>query len=68
MFRDLQAQVEGTENRITKAIGDWNDEVKNYNKKIVMFPGNLLAKLFGFKEKPVYKAAEGAKDTEINFK
>jgi LemA protein len=68
MFRDLQAQVEGTENRITKAIGDWNDEVKKYNKKIVVFPGNMIAKMFGFKEKPVYKAPEGAENTEINFK
>jgi LemA protein len=67
MFRDLQAQIEGTENRITKAIGDWNTEVKNFNKKTVVFPGNMIAKLFGFKEKPVYKAKEGAEDTEVNF-
>ena len=67
MFRDLQAQIEGTENRITKAIGDWNEEVKNYNKRLVVFPGNLIAGIFGFKEKPVYKAAEGAKNTTIDF-
>ncbi len=67
MFIGLQAQIEGTENRIATAIRDWNQAVTDYNIKIVRFPNNLLAGLFGFKEKPNYKATEGAKDTKIDF-
>jgi LemA protein len=67
MFINLQAQIEGTENRIGNAIRDWNDAVTSFNSRIVRFPGNLMANLFGFKEKPNYRAPEGSNDTKIDF-
>jgi LemA protein len=67
MFIGLQAQIEGAENRIGTAIKDWNDKVTDYNSRIVRFPGNLMAKMFGFKEKANYKAPEGSNDTKIDF-
>jgi len=66
-FRDFQAQIEGTENRVTVAIRDWSDAVQNYNVMVVRFPGRILASLFGYKEKPYFKADEGAKDTKVDF-
>jgi LemA protein len=67
MFRDLQAQIEGTENRISTAIRDWNQEITAFNTRIVTFPTKILASLFGFKEKENYKAPEGSNDTKIDF-
>lgn len=67
MFRDLQAQIEGTENRISTAIRDWNKEITDYNTRIVRFPTKILAALFGFKEKENYKAPEGSNDVKIDF-
>lgn len=61
-FRDLAVQLEGTENRITIARQDYNTAVTAYNTKRRRFPTNLLASLFGFEEKPLYKASEGAKE------
>src|SRR5690349_19776949 len=52
MFIGLQSQIEGTENRIAVAIRDWNDKVTDFNSRIVRFPANMLAGMFGFKEKP----------------
>ena len=66
-FRDFQAQIEGTENRLAVAIRDWNQAITDYNAKIIKFPNNLLAGLFGYKAKPNYKADEGAKDTKVDF-
>jgi LemA protein len=66
-FRDFQAQIEGTENRVTVAIRDWSESVQSFNTMVVRFPGRLLASLFGYKEKPYFKADEGAKDTKVNF-
>ncbi|MBS1974164.1 MAG: LemA family protein, partial [Bacteroidetes bacterium] len=66
-FRDFQAQIEGTENRVTVAIRDWSQSVQDYNTKIVQFPGKILASIFGFKEKPYFKSDEGAKDTKVDF-
>jgi LemA protein len=66
-FRDFQAQIEGTENRVTVAIRDWSDAVQNYNVMVVRFPGRILASLFGYKEKPYFKSDEGAKDTKVDF-
>jgi LemA protein len=51
-FRDLQAQIEGTENRITVARTRYIDAVKSYNTTVRSFPSNLTAKLFGAKVKP----------------
>lgn len=59
-FRDLSIQLEGTENRIAVARQDYNTAVTNYNTKIKKFPTNLTASVFGFDERPLYKASEGA--------
>ena len=61
-FRDLSIQLEGTENRIAVARQDYNTAVTNYNTKRRIFPSNIISSLFGFQEKPLYKASEGAKD------
>jgi len=51
-FRDLQAQLEGTENRITVARNRYIQAVQNYNVTVRTFPSNLTAMMFGYKEKP----------------
>jgi LemA protein len=51
-FRDLQAQLEGTENRITVARNRYIQAVQNYNVTVRSFPGNLTAMVFGYKPKP----------------
>src|SRR5208283_2047644 len=51
-FRDLQAQLEGTENRITVARNRYIQAVRNYNVTVRSFPTNLTAMMFGYKEKP----------------
>ena len=51
-FRDLQAQLEGTENRITVARGRYIQTVQDYNTYIRSFPQNLVAMMFGYKQKP----------------
>lgn len=51
-FRDLQAQIEGTENRITVARTRYIDAVRTYNTTVRSFPSNLTAKMFGFHVKP----------------
>ena len=53
-FRDLQAQLEGTENRITVARQRYIKSVQEYNITVVQFPTNLTAMMFGFKEKPQF--------------
>lgn len=53
-FRDLQAQLEGTENRITVARNRYIDTIKNYNVAVRSFPNNLTAMMFGYKEKPAF--------------
>lgn len=59
-FRDLQSQIEGTENRIAVARKDFNDAVRAFNTRIVQFPGNILAGMFGFVEKAFFAADQGA--------
>lgn len=59
-FRDLQAQLEGTENRISTERRKYNEAVKVYNVKIRRFPTNLIASMFGFERKAMFEAAEGA--------
>ena len=54
LFRDLQAQLEGTENRITVARNRYIDAVKEYNVTVRSFPSNLTAMMFGFKTKPSF--------------
>jgi LemA protein len=60
-FRDLQAQLEGTENRITVARNRYIDAVRNYNTTVRSFPTNLTANMFDFQVKPNFTVAnEGA--------
>jgi LemA protein len=54
LFRDLQAQLEGTENRITVARNRYIDAVKTYNVTVRSFPSNLTAMMFGYKTKPSF--------------
>jgi len=51
-FRDLQAQIEGTENRITVARNRYIKAVQEYNTTVRVFPNNLTAMIFGYKTKP----------------
>src|SRR6476469_7682104 len=59
-FRTLQAQLEGTENRISVERGRFNEAVQAYNTAIKSFPTALYAGMLGFKEKPYFTTAEGA--------
>ncbi|EUJ09683.1 hypothetical protein Meth11DRAFT_0482 [Methylophilaceae bacterium 11] len=53
-FRDLQAQLEGTENRVTVARNRYIESVKEYNISVRSFPNNLTAMMFGYKAKPSF--------------
>jgi LemA protein len=67
-FRNLQTQLEGTENRIKVARNDFNAAVKDYNIKVRSFPMNILAGLFGFKQKEGFTADPGTnKAPEVKF-
>jgi len=67
-FRNLQAQLEGTENRISVARNDFNGSVNTYNTKVRSFPMNIFSGMFGFKVKEGFKADEGAnKAPEVKF-
>ena len=59
-FLELQAQLEGTENRIAVARKDFNAAAQQYNVSVRRFPANLVARMFGFGQKPYFEAAEGA--------
>ncbi|MEG1760242.1 MAG: LemA family protein, partial [Alistipes sp.] len=59
-FLELQAQLEGTENRITVSRKQFNEAANLYNVAIRRFPSNLVAKMFGFTEKARFAATEGA--------
>jgi LemA protein len=59
-FRDLQAQLEGTENRIKVARNDFNGSVQTFNTTVKSFPNNIFAGMFGFKEKGYFAADPGA--------
>ena len=61
-FKDLQNQLEGTENRIKVSRDTYNKAVKEYNVKVSNFPNNILAGMFHFKEMEMFKADEGAKN------
>ena len=67
-FRDLQAQLEGTENRIAVERRKFNEEVKDYNAYIRSFPKNIIAGMLGFTPKPYFEATAGAeKAPEVKF-
>lgn len=59
-FRDLQAQLEGTENRIKVSRNDFNTSVQTFNTTVKSFPNNIFAGMFGFKEKGYFAADAGA--------
>ncbi|RLD87746.1 MAG: LemA family protein [Bacteroidetes bacterium] len=59
-FLELQAQLEGTENRITVERRKFNEAARMYNTYIKLFPKNILANLFGFDAKPYFEAQAGA--------
>ncbi len=59
-FRDLQAQLEGTENRISVERRDFNEAVQAYDTAIKSFPAVLYASMFGFQQKPYFSATPGA--------
>ena len=61
-FLELQSQLEGTENRIAVARREYNDVVKQYNTRVVTFPRNIIASMFGFSQKEYFAAAEGASE------
>ena len=59
-FLELQAQLEGTENRIATERMKFNDAVKSFNTGIRRFPDNIIASMFGFEKKGYFEAQEGA--------
>lgn len=61
-FLQLQAQLEGTENRITVARNNFNESVNTYNATIKKFPAVVIAGIFGFHEKQYFKSAAGAEN------
>jgi LemA protein len=61
-FRELQAQLEGTENRIKVERDRFNDVVTEYNKKVRRFPGSLFAGLFGFDQRAQFEAEASAQN------
>lgn len=67
-FLELQAQLEGTENRINVARKNFNDAAKTYNTAIRRFPKNILAGMFGFDKRAYFEAAEGAEQApQVQF-
>ena len=67
-FRDLQAQLEGTENRIKVERDRFNDVVTGYNKSVRRFPASFFANIFGFDQKAQFEAQAGAENApEVNF-
>jgi len=67
-FRDLQVQLEGTENRIATERGRFNEAVNAYNKMLRRFPNNLIAGMCGFEKKGYFTAPEGSDEpVDVNF-
>lgn len=64
-FQELQAQLEGTENRITVARKNYNDEARMYNTVIRTFPKNIFAGMLGFTQRAYFQAASGAETAPI---
>ena len=67
-FKDLQSQLEGTENRITVARKDFNDVASDYNAQIQRFPSSISASLFGFHSFPYFEASAAAQNApQVDF-
>jgi LemA protein len=67
-FQTLQAQLEGTENRINVARRDYNQAVSEYNTQIRSFPANIIAGITGFDTRPQFEAEQGAEQApSVNF-
>jgi LemA protein len=67
-FLGLQAQLEGSENRIAVERGKFNEVVQAYNTAVRSFPTNLVAGLLGFQERPYFKGREGSEQPPaVNF-
>ena len=64
-FRDLQAQLEGTENRIATERMRFNETTRAFNTMIRRFPNNLLASMFGFEKKAYFEAEEGSEKAPV---
>ena len=64
-FSELQAQLEGTENRITTERMKFNDTAKAYNTLIRKFPDNIVASMFGFEKKGYFEAAAGTEKAPV---
>jgi LemA protein len=64
-FLELQAQLEGTENRITVERNKFNTKVEDYNKFIRNFPQNMLSGMYGFYPKGYFEAKQGAEDAPV---
>ena len=67
-FRDLQTQLEGTENRIAKARTDFNEAVRVYNTKIKRFPGNMFNSMYGFEQKEGFKITSEAATDAVDIR
>lgn len=68
LFSDLQAQLEGTENRISTARVRFNDSVQAYNKVVRKFPNNMIAGMFDFNEREYFESVEGSETApEVKF-
>lgn len=67
-FRDLQVQLEGTENRIKVERDKFNDSVTQFNKSVRRFPGSFFASVFGFERKVQFESEAGADQApDVNF-
>ena len=67
-FKELQAQLEGTENRISVERRNFNEIARKYNSSIRSFPRSIIAGMFGFETRPYFEAEEGAnKAPEVKF-
>ncbi len=67
-FRDLQVQLEGTENRISVQRRNFNISAKAYNSYVLQFPRNIIASMFGFEKTPYFESEAGSeKAPEVKF-
>ena len=64
-FLELQAQLEGTENRISVERRNFNEVAKGYNTSIRTFTRNILAGMFGFEKRPYFEAQEGVENAPV---
>ncbi len=67
-FKDLQVQLEGTENRINVSRKNYNDAVEDYNSSLRTFPNSIIAGMGGFESFPYFEAEEGAEEVpDVSF-